>query len=450
MRLRLNWFSPLPPARTGIAEYTAFLLPALCARFDLVLWTDQDEWDKSLEKFAAVRKYDVAAPPWSELNRGDVNVYHIGNHPAYHGSIWEISRVLPGIVEIHDIHLQHFFAGIFRESRSDRDSYLSAMARYHGREGRRDAELFWDGMLSTEEIAQRWPLTELALEGALGVIVHNADAVEVLRGRKRTHNKAVRAFERKVVYLPLPRATAPCPPRRVSYAMRKVSPYRIVIFGHIGRNRRVDLFIRAWGSMPQRNRFVLDICGELSDGGAVQEAIREHRMEALIKVHGYQAEKVLCGFLERAHLAVNLRYPTMGEASGSQLFIWEYSLPTIVTRVGWYATIPEDAAAFVDPRTEIADIQKHLQSFLTDPERFALLGQRGCALLNTRHNADQYAQGVVELAGQVRGMGIRIASAELATRAGAAMADWTPAVSSDREFERVAGAIRGMFETDAG
>ena len=39
--MRLNWFSPLPPARTEIANYTVRLLPALCASCDVTLWTDQ-------------------------------------------------------------------------------------------------------------------------------------------------------------------------------------------------------------------------------------------------------------------------------------------------------------------------------------------------------------------------------------------------------------------------
>lgn len=30
--MRLHWFSPLPPAPTEIARYTARILPALCAR----------------------------------------------------------------------------------------------------------------------------------------------------------------------------------------------------------------------------------------------------------------------------------------------------------------------------------------------------------------------------------------------------------------------------------
>ena len=38
-RLRLDLFTPLPPAMTDIANHSASLLPHLARRADLVLWT---------------------------------------------------------------------------------------------------------------------------------------------------------------------------------------------------------------------------------------------------------------------------------------------------------------------------------------------------------------------------------------------------------------------------
>ena len=48
--MKLNWFSPLPPAKTGIADYTLGLLPALSKQAEVVLWTDQSSWDRALER----------------------------------------------------------------------------------------------------------------------------------------------------------------------------------------------------------------------------------------------------------------------------------------------------------------------------------------------------------------------------------------------------------------
>jgi hypothetical protein len=61
--------------------------------------------------------------------------------------------------------------------------------------------------------------------------------------------------------------------------------------------------------------------------------------------------------LQQADLALNLRYPTMGEASGSQLRIWANGVPSAVTDVGWYSQLPSDAVIKIrPPDREHADI----------------------------------------------------------------------------------------------
>src|SRR5438132_8346981 len=137
--MNLNWFSPLPPARTDVAHYTTRLLPALAARAKVTLWTEQAEWTSTLEELATVRSYRIDSIPWAELNRTDVNIYQIGNNPIFHGSIWQISRLQAGIVVLHDLRLHHFFDGLYRVQWRDLDSYLAVMESYYGPQGRRDA-----------------------------------------------------------------------------------------------------------------------------------------------------------------------------------------------------------------------------------------------------------------------------------------------------------------------
>ena len=71
--MRLNWFSPLPPAKSGIADYTFGILPELSSRAEVTLWTDRAGWDSRLEKYAEVRHYrpDRKGPPPSTGPQGD-------------------------------------------------------------------------------------------------------------------------------------------------------------------------------------------------------------------------------------------------------------------------------------------------------------------------------------------------------------------------------------------
>jgi len=74
--------APLPPARTGVADYAAALLSALR------------------------RRGTVEVNP----RRADVWLYHLGNNQL-HRDIYRRALARPGIVVLHDAVLQHFFLG---------------------------------------------------------------------------------------------------------------------------------------------------------------------------------------------------------------------------------------------------------------------------------------------------------------------------------------------------
>jgi glycosyltransferase involved in cell wall biosynthesis len=433
--MRLNWFAPLPPARTEIGGYTVRVLPALARRVQLILWTDQAEWDPSLEYHAEVRRYDVERMPWADVNRGDLSLYHIGNNPLFHGAIWQVSRRHAGLVVLHDLRLHHFFAGLYVERWRDRDGYLSAMERLYGAIGRREAEAFWRGELTTEYMSTHYPLTPLAVEGALAAIVHSEVGIDAL----------TQACPGPVVQLPLP---YPASPRSTDKRRRAPGPpYRIIIFGLLGTNRRLGALLDALASLPERAQFRLDIYGQLWDEGEVRGQIRLLGLQDLVTIHGFVSEAELEAALEASHLAVNLRYPTMGEASGSQLRIWDAALPSLVTRVGWYASLPDNAVAFVRPEYEVRDIQEHLRAFLADPERFMQMGENGRRVLEERHAPAAYAQALVEFAAQVAGCRPAAAVRQLAQRLSAELAGWANLISPTIEAwlgERAVGGLANI------
>src|SRR5215831_17300977 len=78
--------APLPPARTGVADYAAVLLAALRCRGTVEV-----------------------AP-----KRADVRLYHLGNNQV-HRPIYQRALTRPGIVVLHDAVLQHFFLGSLHE-----------------------------------------------------------------------------------------------------------------------------------------------------------------------------------------------------------------------------------------------------------------------------------------------------------------------------------------------
>src|SRR5687768_1761258 len=291
----------------------------------------------------------------------------------HHASIWQVSRQSPGIVVLHDVRLHDFVESLYRGQWRDEPGYLAQIEKHYGEEGLRVATEFVSARQGDYDLmAQRFPMTGAVLENALGAVVHTRGGFDELKVSNRW----------PVFYAPLP--SAPIISSRTSGSDgRPAQPYRLVIFGHIGRNRRLDSVLEALAQLSQRDLFQLDIYGEIDDPKTLRQRIHSLNLQDTVRVRGYAPAADLDHALSTAHLAINLRYPTMGEASASQLRIWEHALPSLVTRVGWYASLSPDAVAHVRPDNEVADIRSHLETFLQDPERFARMGQNGHRLVQT-------------------------------------------------------------------
>src|SRR6266536_4658953 len=112
--VRVAYYSPLPPERSGVADYSALLLPAL---------------ERLLE-------VDVVRRGRTRPVAADVALYHVGNDPEAHGWIVDALRRRPGVVVLHDLVLHHLVAGLTL-ARGNPSAYIAAMERDGGADARR-------------------------------------------------------------------------------------------------------------------------------------------------------------------------------------------------------------------------------------------------------------------------------------------------------------------------
>lgn len=381
--MRIAWFSPMPPDLTDIANFTVRLLPSLKAEFHVEVFTEQEH------------KFSHNPSAWRELNQFDFPVYNIGNNVLYHKNIWKTSVRHPGIVILHDEALQDLFAMMYK-SEKDRAGYLDNMKFYYGDKGHIYAGQFWNGSRIIDDMINHFPLTDLGLKGATGVVVHTRTLFEKVKARNNI----------PVTYLKLP--FNPAAPERIDIGRDK--PYSLIVFGHLGRNRRLEPILRALADFPRSSDFKLSIIGELWNKDLILKLVNQLEIQDQVEVFGYMPEAELEHRLAQADLAFNLRYPTMGEASGSQLRLWDHALPSLVTKTGWYAEQPDDTVFMVDPDREREDIHRYLQLFLDNPAQFRSFGANGRKYLLSEHSPRQYAQGLKDFltqADQWRGKGYR-------------------------------------------
>src|SRR5512135_1072445 len=123
--LSVGFIGPLPPTRSGIADYDAEILSSLSKKSSLSL--SSYEPDDAAAALAA---------------RHDVLLFQIGNDPLHAPSVEALcapERRTPAVVVLHDFVLHHLYAAAYLDRGREAD-YARALELAHGARGRAFAE----------------------------------------------------------------------------------------------------------------------------------------------------------------------------------------------------------------------------------------------------------------------------------------------------------------------
>ncbi len=160
--MRLAWFSPLPPERSGIAAYSADLVPRLAPAHAIDCYTAENVRD-----FLWKARRD----PY------DLVVYQLGNAPC-HDYMWGYLAAFPGLVVLHDARLHHARArALLQQERFD--DYRREFWYDHP-EARRDVVEYAVAGLGGP-IYYCWPMLRVVMRTARLVAVHNPRVAADLR-----------------------------------------------------------------------------------------------------------------------------------------------------------------------------------------------------------------------------------------------------------------------------
>lgn len=390
-RLTLHWVSPLPPAHTDIAHYTARILPELSAVAEVILWTDAREWDLSLERFCTVRHFDpdtVLPRDFTTSRRGsgpEAIFVHIGNSWIYHAGLMRLVQRIPSIVVLHDLAIQELMIEAVENLEWAAGAYLSGMAKWYGAEGFKVGQACLNRDEKGSAISSRMPGFELALEKARAVLTHTNIACDSVK-TKLPHMPCF--------LLPLPFEVGPPPPlKRASEG-----PLRLLQFGWIGPNRRLEQILEALAKMPRDFDYRLDVMGEIWNNDLIYAKLAQLGLDERVYLHGFVPEPILEDALRQAHLVLNLRHPSMGEASGSQLRIWNAGAASAVTREGWYAGLPDGVVYSIDLEREREQLHELFLKLAADHRSGQNIAVAGRTYFEAHHSPQTYVKEIIKLA----------------------------------------------------
>ena len=330
--MKLAYFSPLGPQRSGISDYSEELLPHLAGGAEITLFVDGfHPLNRELTSRFEVRDYRRQRSSLRELEHFDAVVYHMGNDHRYHAGILEASQQHRGVVVFHDFALQEFFLGLARE-RADLRLYLDEVEFCHGRAAREEAaEALARGALPS--ILARpieFPLNCRIANSAEGIIVHS----EWSRAR----------FARIAPTVPRARIAMPVGfPAGSHPPSSSAAEVKIASFGLITPGKGIEQSLRALSVLKQTHRFRYSLVGETNPYFDVREMVRRFGMEDCVEITGHVTLEEFKRRIDETDIALNIRERTVGETSASLCRLMAAGVCSVVAEAGWYAELPNDA-----------------------------------------------------------------------------------------------------------
>lgn len=382
--MELYWLSPTDTRETEIANFSRWVMPVL-SRACTVL--NKDQFLGPEDAAPASKKGDPTLLPDFKESPGDVPlcIYNLGNS-RMHCNVFDRFLEEPGLVILHDVNLVDF-AQCYAENKGDYYSWRDKLCEQHGESAREVAIGSETWVEDRATLVEKYPLFKPYIKNPIGLVVHSKYAADMIAPEIPPW------LQIRQLNLPYPRPEFPVPHRQYDDDV-----LRFVFCGHVGPNRRLNQFMEAWGRLSDPERIRLDLFGNISTFKELRESAEEFGVADQVFINGFVDDDELNKALEAAHFAVNLRWPTMGETSSSQLRYWAYGLPTIASNIGWYSEVPEGVLLRVDIDDEILSLQRLLQSIIDDPEPFAPVGQAGREYLEKVHSPDKYVSELLEFA----------------------------------------------------
>ncbi|MFH1928898.1 MAG: glycosyltransferase [Chloroflexota bacterium] len=388
--MRLAYFSPLPPASSGIADYSHELLPYLARYAEIDLFVDEGFTPaKEISKRFPIQSYrDYGSLRQTEGY--EATIYHIGNDTRYHEHIYHTALKYPGIVVLHEYMLQHLVQGMTL-ARGNPEGYVEEMRYCYGRTGERLARLQINTGRGVDVWA--WPLFERIVDASLGVVVHSEHARQQILAR-RPQARVAKINSHCSENILTGQYESPLAAREALGLPRDA--FIVASFGLITPHKRVEVALRAFARLHRRFPDAkLLLVGAVSPLYDIQSILDGGLREGVTVTRRVNMESFL-QYMIASNLAVNLRYPTGGETSATLIRLLGFGKPVIVSNVGSFVEYPDDCCAKVDVGDEEEDTLYAMMSALaTDEGLRRQLGDNAHRYIQTHHTLESSAQGYI-------------------------------------------------------
>jgi glycosyltransferase involved in cell wall biosynthesis len=381
--MRLAWFSPLPPARSGIAAYSADLVSRLVQTHTVDCFSEAN---------AADFLWKATRDPY------DLIVYQLGNAPC-HDFMWGYMAAYPGLVVLHDARLHQARArDLLQHGRFD--DYREEFWYDHPGAPRDFVEYAVAGLGGA--VYYCWPMLRVVARTARLVAVHNPRVAADLR-------EAFPDVMVEAIHLgaSLPGADAASRGRLRSMLGVPDGAVLFAAFGKITAEKRIHAILRAFTAIAgERPDVHLLLAGDASEFPALEEQQSPSSFATRIHVAGYLPDHAIAEHLAASDACLCLRWPTALETSASWVQCLAAARPTVISDLAHLVDIPtmdprnrrpshasaEPVAIAVDLLDEDDALLLAMRALADEPALRDALARAGHAYWSAHHTLDVMAR----------------------------------------------------------
>lgn len=393
--MHVAWFSPAPSSRSGIAAYSAEILPLLSARGWRV-----DVYDHT----------NAADFVWIQRRAPyDLVVYQFGN-AACHDFMWGYVFRYRGLLVLHDAQLHQARAlGLTGRWQPRREHYLAEFRANHPDAPPAVGEVIAAG-LGQPALYALWPHIRLLIASARVTLVHNRRLLADLQGQFPT--SPIDAIDMGVADPLAGVDETAAAARTLAIRARHGIPHEALVlaaFGGITPEKRIPALLRAIATAAPRhpNLHLMLVGAEAGHYDVRQDATR-WSLDDRVHVTGYVADAELPDYLRATDICASMRWPTNRETSASWLRALAAGRATIVSDLadlgdvptvdprGWHvrdtaSPARPPVAIGIDVLDEDHSLQLALETLAAEPSRRAQIGAAARAWWLSRHQLEAMA-----------------------------------------------------------
>ena len=381
-RLRLAMLSPVAPARSGVADYSAELAMGLRDYYDITLIDttphDLRHWDESARDIKNVESLD-----WflSNTERFDRVVYQLGNSD-YHVGVWSVMEQTPGIAVLHDIFQGGYLAE--EQRRNDLKLWPEVLLYEYGFRAQARAQV--DRSNAMLQYAGNYRV----FRDSLGVVLHSRHAAQLAACQIGA------AVSMRLKIIPLVRQSFGTPSSDQKAQARQalglpVTGIMVCSFGYIAPSKLPLRLLEAWhkSELSANPNAQLIFVGHNLLGHEEQqvtEAIAALPHPDRVSMTGFVDGEVFAQYLRAADFAIQLRAFSRGETSGAALQAMGHGLPQIVNANGSFAEIDERAVWMLPDTFETDDLVLAMNTLYHEPDKRQAMAQCGPDVIAEHHS----------------------------------------------------------------